>query len=74
MLAAAFDKGDLLYLRDEEEKKRFIEKDQRENERTQFLAMRAKENAEREASLSDLPKTKEKAAPRHDMFLAWLGS
>ncbi|KAK9805877.1 hypothetical protein WJX73_000138 [Symbiochloris irregularis] len=57
----AFDKGDLLYLRDEEEKKRFIEKDQRENERTQFLAMRARENAEREASLLDLPKAREKA-------------
>lgn len=53
---AAFDKGDLLYLRDEEEKKRFLEKDQRDSERNQFLAMRAREAAEREASLQEAPR------------------
>ena len=62
---AAFDKGDLLYLRDEEEKKRFLEKDQRESERSQFLAMRAREQAERDASLLDAPRpAKEKGGVR----------
>ena len=62
---AAFDKGDLLYLRDEEEKRRFLEKDQRESERSQFLAMRARENAERDASLSDAPRPKDRAPVRY---------
>lgn len=56
LLCAAFDKGDLLYLRDEEEKRRFLEKDQRESERSQFLAMRAREMAERDASLPEAPR------------------
>ena len=38
---AAFDKGDLLYLRDEEEKKRFKEEELRDSERMQFLRMQA---------------------------------
>ncbi|KAK9810475.1 hypothetical protein WJX72_011306 [[Myrmecia] bisecta] len=38
----AFDKGDLLYLRDEEEKKRFHEQELRDNERLQFNTLRTK--------------------------------
>jgi hypothetical protein len=38
---AAFDKGDLLYLRDEEEKRRFKEDELRDSERAQFLRMQA---------------------------------
>ncbi|BDA40823.1 hypothetical protein COCOBI_01-4770 [Coccomyxa sp. Obi] len=37
----AFDKGDLLYLRDEEEKRRFKEEELRELERAQFLKLQA---------------------------------
>ncbi|CAL8466882.1 g6418 [Coccomyxa elongata] len=37
----AFDKGDLLYLRDEEEKRRFKEEELRELERAQFLRLQA---------------------------------
>ncbi len=38
---AAFDKGDLLYLRDEEEKRRFKEDELRESERAIFLRLQA---------------------------------
>ncbi|KAK9841620.1 hypothetical protein WJX74_008847 [Apatococcus lobatus] len=37
----AFDKGDLLYLRDEEEKRRFKETELRDSERIRFQALRA---------------------------------
>lgn len=40
-MCAAFDKGDLLYLRDEEEKRRFKEEELRDSERAQFLRMQA---------------------------------
>ena len=39
--SAAFDKGDLLYLRDEEEKRRFKETELRDSERIRFQALRA---------------------------------
>lgn len=42
---AAFDKGDLLYLRDEEEKRRFKEEELRDSERAQFLRMQASSGA-----------------------------
>lgn len=38
----AFDKGDLLYLRDEAEKQRHAELELRDSEKTQFAALRAK--------------------------------
>jgi hypothetical protein len=44
-LAAAFDKGDLLYLRDEEEKRRFQEQELRESELRSFARMRQKTEA-----------------------------
>ena len=44
-LRAAFDKGDLLYLRDEEEKRRFKEEELRDSERAQFLRMQASSSA-----------------------------
>lgn len=59
----AFDKGDLLYLRDEEEKRRFLERDQREKERSNFLIMRARENAERTASLAESQKNMKDKLP-----------
>lgn len=37
----AFDKGDLLYLRDEAEKQRHAELELRDSEKTQFAALRA---------------------------------
>ena len=42
---AAFDKGDLLYLRDEEEKRRFAEQELRESELRSFARMRQKTDA-----------------------------
>ena len=45
MAGAAFDKGDLLYLRDEEEKRRFKEEELRDSERAQFLRMQASSGA-----------------------------
>lgn len=39
---AAFDKADLLYLRDEEEKMRFKEDELRDSERSEFLKLKAK--------------------------------
>ena len=47
---AAFDKGDLLYLRDEEEKRRFTEMELRDSERQQFMKERARVEAERAAA------------------------
>ena len=47
---AAFDKGDLLYLRDEEEKRRFTEMELRDSERQQFVKERARVEAERAAA------------------------
>ena len=44
-MRAAFDKGDLLYLRDEEEKRRFKEEELRDSERAQFLRMQASSGA-----------------------------
>ena len=38
----AFDKGDLLYLRDEAERQRHAELELRDSEKTQFAALRAK--------------------------------
>lgn len=46
----AFDKGDLLYLRDEEEKRRFTEMELRDSERQQFMKERARVEAERAAA------------------------
>ncbi|KAA6423706.1 hypothetical protein WJX79_005049 [Trebouxia sp. C0005] len=46
----AFDKGDLLYLRDEEEKRRFTEMELRDSERQQFMKERARIEAERAAA------------------------
>ena len=42
---AAFDKGDLLYLRDEEDKRRFAEQELRESELRSFARMRQKTEA-----------------------------
>lgn len=53
---AAFDKGDLLYLRDEEEKKRFKEEELRESERLQFLRMQASTGIPKEVPMSLPPK------------------
>ncbi|KAL3154095.1 hypothetical protein ABBQ32_013632 [Trebouxia sp. C0010 RCD-2024] len=47
---AAFDKGDLLYLRDEEEKRRFTEMELRDSEQQQFRKERARIEAERAAA------------------------
>ena len=47
---AAFDKGDLLYLRDEEEKRRFTEMELRDSERQQFMKERTRVEAERAAA------------------------
>ena len=47
-LLAAFDKGDLLYLRDEEEKRRFAEQELRESEMRSFARMRQKTEALRD--------------------------
>ena len=63
---AAFDKGDLLYLRDEEEKKRFKEEELRDSERMQFLRMQASTTA---GLSQDLPpsvpaRAPDKAVPR----------
>lgn len=49
-LCAAFDKGDLLYLRDEEEKRRFTEMELRDSEQQQFRKERARIEAERAAA------------------------
>ncbi|CAK0733854.1 hypothetical protein CVIRNUC_000344 [Coccomyxa viridis] len=62
----AFDKGDLLYLRDEEEKKRFKEEELRDSERMQFLRMQASTTA---GLSQDLPpsvpaRAPDKAVPR----------
>lgn len=46
----AFDKGDLLYLRDEEEKRRFTEMELRDSERHQFMKERARVESERAAA------------------------
>ena len=53
---AAFDKGDLLYLRDEEEKKRFKEEELRDSERLQFLRMQASTSTPKEAPAPLPPK------------------
>ena len=60
---AAFDKGDLLYLRDEEEKRRFTEMELRDSERQQFIKARAKIEADRAAAaLRAAQARKDKAA------------
>ena len=46
--SAAFDKGDLLYLRDEEEKRRFKETELRDSERIRFMALRAGADSNRD--------------------------
>lgn len=46
----AFDKGDLLYLRDEEEKRRFMEMELRDSEQQQFAKARAKVESDRAAA------------------------
>ena len=62
-LHAAFDKGDLLYLRDEEEKRRFTEMELRDSERQQFMNARAKIEADRAAAaLRAAQARKDKAA------------
>ena len=48
--AAAFDKGDLLYLRDEEEKRRFTEMELRDSEQQQFRKERSRVEAEQAAA------------------------
>ena len=48
--SAAFDKGDLLYLRDEEEKRRFKETELRDSERIRFMALRAGADSHRDPS------------------------
>ena len=50
---AAFDKGDLLYLRDEEEKKRYAEQELRETESRAFNSMRQKVMSQQADSLAD---------------------
>ncbi|CAL5225670.1 g8533 [Coccomyxa viridis] len=52
----AFDKGDLLYLRDEEEKKRFKEEELRDSERLQFLRMQASTSTPKEVPAPLPPK------------------
>lgn len=49
-MSAAFDKGDLLYLRDEEEKRRFTEMELRDSEQQQFRKERARVEAEHAAA------------------------
>lgn len=67
---AAFDKGDLLYLRDEEEKKRFKEEELRDSERIRFLRMQASAGQPKEiandmpASLAPKPPHPDKPPPR----------
>lgn len=57
----AFDKGDLLYLRDEEEKRRHVELDLREGEVAQFQAMRAQAEAEEERKAAEARRKAEAA-------------
>ena len=52
-MCAAFDKGDLLYLRDEEEKKRYAEQELRETESRAFNSMRQKVMSQHADSLAD---------------------
>ena len=57
---AAFDKGDLLYMRDEDEKRRFMEQQLRDSERSQFRKLQAAESLpSREAPSDLLPRPKD---------------
>ena len=65
---AAFDKGDLLYLRDEEEKRRFTEMELRDSEQQQFRKERARIEANRAAALlraAEARKDKQGRCKRH---------
>eukprot|EP00210_Caulerpa_lentillifera_P002690 g2570.t1 len=60
----AFDKGDLLYLRDEEEKQRHAELELRDKELNQFAALRAKMERREKQSITDPKFSKETKAPK----------
>ena len=62
---AAFDKGDLLYLRDEEEKRRFTEMELRDSERQQFMKERARVEAERAAAALRAAQARKDKASRY---------
>lgn len=62
---AAFDKGDLLYLRDEEEKRRFTEMELRDSERQQFMKERARVEAERAAAALRAAQARKEKASRY---------
>jgi len=73
LVHAAFDKGDLLYLRDEEEKRRFTEMELRDSERQQFSKERARVEAERAAAAlraAQARKDKANRYPHHSSTLA----
>lgn len=63
---AAFDKGDLLYMRDEEEKRRFMEQQLRDGERSQFRKLQAAESLPARESLPEpAPRLKDRPPSRY---------
>lgn len=64
ILSVAFDKGDLLYLRDEEEKQRHAELELRDKELNQFAALRAKMERQAKQSNTDARLQKKTKAPK----------
>jgi hypothetical protein len=64
---SAFDKADLLYLRDEEEKMRFKEDELRDSERSEFLKLKAKADLDPGKAIPvPRPVKRDKAAPRYE--------